>query len=83
MYTEASSPRQSNDTASLLSPVLSTSSSNTVRGCVQFWFHMYGSAMGTLEVKVDGQLLWQRSGNQGNRWLPAAAAFQANTSYQV
>ena len=82
MYTEAT-PVNENYTARLLSPVFFTNSSSNIRGCVQFWFHMYGRGIGALRVRVNGQVLWQRSGNQGNRWTPAAAPFFAKTSYQV
>ena len=82
MYTEAT-PVNENNTARLLSPVFFTRSSSNIRGCVQFWFHMYGSDMGTLRVRVNGQVIWKRSGNQGNRWIPTAAPFSARTSYQV
>ena len=82
MYTEASL-RQENDTALLLSPVLFTGSSTYVSGCVKFWFHMWGNHMGTFRVKVNGKTLWQRSGDQGNRWIPATVSFRAKNSYQV
>lgn len=49
LYTEASSGC-SNRTAEVASPVLTfTSSSSPV---LSFWYHMYGSAMGTLHVDV-------------------------------
>jgi len=37
-----------------------------------FWYHMYGSAMGSLAFQVNTgsgwATLWSRSGNQGNQW---------------
>ena len=44
--------------------------------CVSFWYHMFGSRIGTLHVKqrketAEGTadiLLWTVSGHQGNRW---------------
>ena len=83
MYTEASFRLRGN-IALLLSPVLHTNSHNEVRGCVQFWFHMKGAHMGGLRVTVDGKRVWQRSGNQGTNWIPAAVPFIAtNRSFQV
>lgn len=42
---------------------------------LSFWYHMFGPAMGQLEVQVlDSNrwtTVWQRSGNQGNAWLNA------------
>ena len=29
---------------------------------------MYGSSMGTLEVAVNGTVVWSQSGDQGNQW---------------
>jgi hypothetical protein len=40
-----------------------------------FWYHMFGSNMGSLELEVnDGTgwaSIWTLSGDQGNQWLPA------------
>ena len=44
--------------------------------CVSFWYHMFGSHIGTLHVKQRKEtdegwadiLLWTVSGHQGNRW---------------
>lgn len=77
IYIEASTPRVPNDIARLLSPQFMWSG---VKNCkVRFFYHMYTSwfTPGTLYVKllntVTGQTvdLWQRSGNQGKRWLKA------------
>ena len=35
---------------------------------LQFNYHMYGAAMGTLNVYVNGNLEWTMSGDQGNQW---------------
>ena len=83
MYTEASFRFRGN-IALLLSPVLHTKSYSGVRGCVQFWFHMKGAHMGGLRVTVDGKRVWQRFGNQGSKWIPAAVPFiPANRFFQV
>ncbi|XP_048579095.1 uncharacterized protein LOC5509856 isoform X2 [Nematostella vectensis] len=64
MYTETS-PRNPNDTAILRA---SLRSNTTLNQCLTFWYHMYGSGMGTLRVKINGVTRWQRSGSQGNYW---------------
>ena len=54
------------------------SPSFTLRGAAAlgFWYHMYGSSMGTLSVRVfDGEgwsEVWSKSGNQGNAWRNAS-----------
>ena len=39
--------------------------------------------MGTLNVKVNGNVVWTKSGDQGNQWRRAAQIFQANGPYKV
>ena len=46
MYIEASSPRRSGDKARLLSPRYTDRQDM----CVQFYYHMYGSGIGALNV---------------------------------
>lgn len=36
--------------------------------CLSFWYHMYGSDMGTLSVSRNGTQLWTKTGDQGNTW---------------
>ena len=33
-----------------------------------FNYHMYGTGMGTLNIIVNGTIVWSVSGNQGNQW---------------
>uniref|UniRef100_A0A8K9V4C0 Neuropilin n=1 Tax=Oncorhynchus mykiss TaxID=8022 RepID=A0A8K9V4C0_ONCMY len=64
---------QETEVARLVSPVVTVGQSDL---CVSFWYHMFGSHIGTLHIKqrketVDGMadiLLWTVSGHQGNRW---------------
>ena len=44
------------DISSLTNPTLS------------FYYHMYGTTIGTLEVIINSDTLWSLSGNQGNYW---------------
>ena len=46
MYIEASAPRKQGDKARLMSPTYTDNSAI----CVQFWYHMYGNGIGTLNV---------------------------------
>ena len=85
MYTEAS--RQlSGDKARLVSPLYSKTSAR----CLSFWYHMYGTGMGTLRVylKVNGALqlkpLWAESGNKGDVWRVARTTMKSPLyNYQV
>ena len=63
MYIEASSPRQPGDNAKLVIERL-------VRGivCLKFFYHMYGSHMGTLNVFSGNKTIFTKSGDQGNVW---------------
>ena len=38
---------------------------------LRFNYHMYGSSMGTLDVIVNGTIVWSMSGDQGNSWYQA------------
>ncbi|XP_020619343.1 MAM and LDL-receptor class A domain-containing protein 1-like [Orbicella faveolata] len=67
MYTETSSPRQQGDNAKLNSPKLQFSGNM----CLQFFYHMYGSTMGTLNVEVNGVNVFSKSGDQGKIWHEA------------
>ena len=74
LYTEASSPNYPNKTALLESPCLDLSSMEGAE--LTFWYHMYGSAMGSLSVEVsedckDWTTEWSQSGDQGNGWHQA------------
>jgi hypothetical protein len=44
---------------------------------------MYGSDMGTLNVLVDGNSVWSRKGDQGNRWKKADITIKRSTNYKV
>jgi len=66
MYLEASG-KETGDRATLLSP----SFESTSIVVFAFWYHMYGSGMGslTLEATEDGTVwvpLWTRTGEAGN-----------------
>ncbi|XP_074662658.1 MAM and LDL-receptor class A domain-containing protein 1-like [Tubulanus polymorphus] len=67
VYTE-SSGKQVGDQAKFEADTLSMSDS-----CVMnFYYHMYGSHMGRLEVKLNGNVVFSKSGDQGNQWNPGS-----------
>ena len=47
-----------------------------------FWYYMYGTLIGTLELKRDEQVLWSKTGKQKNEWL-FAEVFLEPGSFQV
>eukprot|EP00413_Alexandrium_margalefii_P001604 CAMPEP_0204512430 /NCGR_PEP_ID=MMETSP0661-20131031/949_1 /ASSEMBLY_ACC=CAM_ASM_000606 /TAXON_ID=109239 /ORGANISM="Alexandrium margalefi, Strain AMGDE01CS-322" /LENGTH=1025 /DNA_ID=CAMNT_0051517549 /DNA_START=53 /DNA_END=3130 /DNA_ORIENTATION=- len=65
MYIETSSPRSPGDTAILRSSPLVFQGPTALR----FKYHMFGSSTGSLKVMLGSTVLWQKSGNQANKWL--------------
>jgi len=68
MYIETAYPREEGDKAILNSPKLQFSGSM----CLKFYYHMYGSDIGTLNVIINGNKVFRAVGDNGNRWLIAA-----------
>ncbi len=64
MYIETSSPRSTGDNAKLQLAVPRSESSS----CLMFFYHMYGSSMGTLNVFSGNAKIFTKSGNQGYYW---------------
>jgi PKD repeat protein len=87
VYTEASSPNYPSRTAELLSPTLSTDGASNLT--LSFWYHMYGSAMGSLHVDVSVNGVWQDdvatplAGDQGNEWKQASVDLSAYAGSSV
>ena len=46
--------------------------------CLTFYYHMYGSSMGTLNVYSGNVTILTKSGDQGNRWRKAARTVHLN-----
>ncbi|XP_069140761.1 uncharacterized protein [Argopecten irradians] len=87
MYIEASG-RRPGQTASLKSVKYRALSMQ----CVEFYYHMYGRTMGTLNVytktdsEEDVQSVWRTNGNQGDVWLLARLSIPeqiARIGYQI
>ena len=71
--------------ARLISPSFSTQKSTCT---LRFWYHMYGGAIGTLNVYIrifgNDTLYWSKTGNQGNQWLSSGTLkFGAIPSFNV
>ncbi|KAJ6218559.1 hypothetical protein RDWZM_009716 [Blomia tropicalis] len=84
LYLESSYPRTPNEAARLYSPVYQNL--NGIEDiCFQFYYHMYGSAIGSLRVYVleRSQILKELAprleliGDQGNQWLKAQIEINA------
>lgn len=85
-YIEASSPRQPNDTARLISALIPRNARPGV--CVSFWYHMFGPDINTLSVytKTGGSLssvIWQRKGSQGDKWIYGQVFLRMLFNFQV
>lgn len=88
MYIETSYPIKTGQKAR----VLSQDFSPTTRRCVNFWFHMYGATVGTLNLYVktglgnstkSESLIWALSGNFGDQWMNGQAPIISTQRYQV
>ncbi|PRD25664.1 UNVERIFIED_CONTAM: MAM and LDL-receptor class A domain-containing protein 1 [Trichonephila clavipes] len=88
-FIDASFPRRPGDKARLLSPnFLATGDNNPV--CMKFATHMFGNGIGTLRVlkRVPGEeapdrVIWEVSGESGNKWYRAQVSVSSATSYQI
>ena len=73
IFIETSSPRNSGDKAKLeLSVPVSGSS------CLVFFYHMYGSSMGSLNVFDGNKKVFNESGNKGDNWHKAEVTISSN-----
>ncbi|CAF4044180.1 unnamed protein product, partial [Rotaria sordida] len=84
IYMEASYPQKYNQRSRIISEEIQG------QRCLQFWYHMYGMDVNTLNVyiKINGQLgkpVWTRTRNQGNQWLKGQYAIfpPENTKFQI
>ncbi|XP_076102523.1 uncharacterized protein LOC143071810 isoform X1 [Mytilus galloprovincialis] len=68
LYAESSIPRKPGDKAIFESDVTFPAEDR----CLEFYFNMFGSGMGTLTVKSSEAVLWTKTGNQGFGWHKAS-----------
>ncbi|XP_022786238.1 uncharacterized protein LOC111326491 isoform X2 [Stylophora pistillata] len=74
MYIEASSPRVIGDKAKLDLSLCG----NGDEACLTFYYHMYGSSMGALNVFSGNTVVFSASGNKGNYWQKAQRTISLN-----
>ena len=71
MYTEASNPRDDGDFAIMYSESIDISGLNNPK--LNFYSHMYGSAIGELQIDMfDGNSyipIFNKIGDQGDQWV--------------
>ncbi|XP_033121015.1 MAM and LDL-receptor class A domain-containing protein 1-like [Anneissia japonica] len=85
MYIETSSPRILDEVARLWTP--SYLATNDM--CIEWFYHMYGSTVNTLNVymvKANGTVdvpAWSKANEQGNQWIPAQVATSEPGTYQI
>ena len=84
MYIEASSPRKKDDKARLESPLQQPAPGGN---CLEFWYHMLGSGMGSLVVYIKDNTrtsqVWKISGNQGSSWQKGKVTLKSAGNYKV
>ncbi|XP_071956933.1 MAM and LDL-receptor class A domain-containing protein 1-like [Antedon mediterranea] len=84
VFIETSSPRYVNDKAWLVSEHLSPSAGT----CLNFWFHMYGTGIGALNIYTQTldsspKLIWSRSDNYGNLWVNSKSTLMSADEFWV
>ncbi|XP_022097777.1 MAM and LDL-receptor class A domain-containing protein 2-like [Acanthaster planci] len=85
LYIETSSPRVQNDRARLESNLIARNRPV----CVEFWYHMYGADIDTLNVFVRpngtslGQPLWSKSGTLDDQWYLGQFPVSNSGPYQI
>ena len=77
-FIETSSPRRKGDNA-IMSRMVTLSG----KSCLRFYYHMYGADMGTLRVKLCNTVLFEKSGDQGNRWEMHQVRLSGRGSFEV
>ncbi|XP_078393306.1 MAM domain-containing glycosylphosphatidylinositol anchor protein 1-like, partial [Cetorhinus maximus] len=96
MFIEASTPRRHGDKARLLSPLYNATkkvkfgTKRNVPFCVNFYYHMYGKHVGSLNVLVRAlgvqpveTQVWTLTGNQAEKWQQANVTINPEGPFQV
>ena len=84
LYIEASTPRRQGDLARISTPQYQASTGSK---CLQLWYHMYGTNIGSLTIFLQDTTgkhqVWQKSGNQVNLWLYTMVTLTPSANYSV
>ncbi|EMP36994.1 hypothetical protein UY3_05795, partial [Chelonia mydas] len=90
LYIESSEPQVFQNRAVLLSPVFNSTFTHGNKSCIfRFHYHMFGKHIYRLSVfwrilsNSRGHLLWQKFGNQGNRWIRQTLNITSAKPFQV
>ena len=82
IYTEASNPRDPGDVAVIYSSFIDIS--NLTSPELNFYYHMFGQNMGTLEIEIfDGNLftnIFTLTGDQGDQWIQNSIPIVTNSN---
>ncbi len=86
LYTDATSPNNPNKVADLYGPCVDLGGLATAE--LRFWFHMYGTAMGTLRVDVWDGSAWTNgvhslNGDLGDSWQQAVVDLSAFVGSEI
>ncbi|KAF3425473.1 hypothetical protein E2986_03676 [Frieseomelitta varia] len=89
-YIDSSFPRRPGDRARLVSTSFPAPSADAPM-CMHFWFHMFGSGIGTLKLFVrhfrslEAPLreIWSLNGNAGNTWFVAQITISSLDDFQL
>lgn len=86
IFIETSYPQLTGQKARLLSPTYSRT--NLIGDCFKFWYHLYGSSIGTLNIwlrqnNLLTKNLWSRSSDFGNNWRLGHITIVSDTDFQI
>lgn len=89
-YIDSSFPRRPGDKARLVSTSFPAPSADAPM-CMHFWFHMFGSGIGTLKLlmrhfrSLDAPFreIWSLNGNAGNTWFIAQITISSLDDFQL
>ncbi|GIY68139.1 hypothetical protein CDAR_255532, partial [Caerostris darwini] len=59
----------------------------TEKRCMNFWYHMYGEDVGTMNLIIrtdtDNTTIWTRTGSQGNSWKQGMRTIRSQDPYVI
>ncbi len=83
IYIESSYPAETGWKAQLTSEALL----NDEEGCMTFWYHMFGSGIGELNLYLtenqSQSLIWQLAGEAGETWMQGLAPFRSKLLHNL